>query len=49
MLEGFDEKWNDIGTKGNVTYTNLDPGKYIFRVKGLTNDGNWSKSVTSVS
>lgn len=48
MLEGFDTKWNDIGTKRAVTYTNLDPGKYVFKVKGLNNDGSWSETVTSL-
>ena len=35
MLEGFDKDWNNIGTKHTATYTNLDPGKYIFKVRGL--------------
>jgi signal transduction histidine kinase/ligand-binding sensor domain-containing protein/CheY-like chemotaxis protein len=42
ILEGFDKKWNYIGTKRTATYTNLDPGKYVFRVRGVNNDGNWS-------
>jgi PAS domain S-box-containing protein len=48
MLEGFDKTWNEVGTKRNATYTNLDPGKYIFKVKGMNNEGNWSAHVTSV-
>lgn len=48
MLEGFDKDWNDIGTKHTATYTNLDPGKYIFKVRGLNNDGNWSSVIASV-
>lgn len=48
MLEGFDEKWNNIGTRQNVTYTNLDPGNYIFKVRGLNNDGTWSDKITSL-
>jgi PAS domain S-box-containing protein len=42
-MEGFDEDWNYIGTKHTVTYTNLDPGKYVFRVKGSNNDGVWNE------
>ena len=42
MLEGFDKTWNDIGSDHTATYTNLDPGKYIFKVRGLNNEGNWS-------
>ncbi len=42
LMEGFDEHWNDVGTKREATYTNLDPGKYVFRVKGSNNDGVWN-------
>ena len=48
MLEGFDETWNDAGTKRTASYTNLDPGKYVFKVKGLNNQGQWSTNITSV-
>lgn len=42
MLQGFDKDWNEIGTNRTATYTNLDPGTYIFRVKGLNSEGQWS-------
>ena len=48
MLEGFDKDWNDIGTKHTATYTNLDPGKYIFKVRGLNNEGKWSSNIASL-
>ena len=32
-LDGFDQKFNDVGNKNSATYTNLDPGKYTFIVK----------------
>ena len=47
-LEGFDKKWNNAGTSHTATYTNLDPGKYIFEVKGLNEDGTWSSDITSL-
>ena len=37
-MEGFDNNWRQF-KKGAVSYTNLDPGEYIFRVKGANNDG----------
>lgn len=49
MLEGFDKTWNEVGTKRTATYTNLDPGEYVFKVKGLNNDGSWSSVVTSIN
>ncbi|HVX26692.1 MAG TPA: two-component regulator propeller domain-containing protein [Parafilimonas sp.] len=48
-LEGFDKKWTDAGTKRIATYTNLDPGKYTFKVRGLDNQGQWSPNVLSVA
>ncbi|HET6253633.1 MAG TPA: two-component regulator propeller domain-containing protein [Puia sp.] len=48
-LDGFDDAWNDVGTKRTATYTNLDPGTYTFQVKGWDNDGNWSPTVASLT
>ncbi|MEK6480708.1 two-component regulator propeller domain-containing protein [Catalinimonas sp. 4WD22] len=48
QLEGFDKSWNYVGTKHMATYTNLDPGTYTFKVKGLDNQGNWSKDTASL-
>lgn len=42
MLEGFDDEWIDAGNRRFVTYTNLDPGKYTFLVKGSNSDGVWN-------
>jgi signal transduction histidine kinase/ligand-binding sensor domain-containing protein len=48
MLEGFDKEWNYVGNKREVTYTNLDPGTYTFRVKGSNNDGKWNEKGASL-
>lgn len=48
MLEGFDKTWNYVNLKRSVTYTNLDPGFYTFKAKGLDNDGEWSDKVLSM-
>jgi signal transduction histidine kinase/ligand-binding sensor domain-containing protein/CheY-like chemotaxis protein len=42
MLEGFDKDWSNVGWRRSVTYTNLDPAHYTFRVKGYNNDGQLS-------
>lgn len=39
QLEGFDKTWVDAGVRRNATYTNLDPGSYIFRAEAITEDG----------
>ena len=48
MLEGFDKDWNYAGDNRRATYTNLNPGKYIFRVKASNNDGLWNEEGTSI-
>lgn len=47
-LEGFDKTWNDAGAKRSATYTNLNPGEYVFRVKGSNNDGVWNENGASL-
>lgn len=47
-MEGFDKDWIYCGSRRQVTYTNLDPGDYVFRVKGSNNDGVWNEEGTSV-
>ncbi|MCP4694204.1 MAG: response regulator [Desulfobacterales bacterium] len=48
-LEGFDEDWifTDAGRRFAL-YTNLDPGDYLFRVKGSNNDGVWNEEGASI-
>jgi putative methionine-R-sulfoxide reductase with GAF domain len=48
MLENFDADWNAIGSKRTATYTNLDPGEYVFRVKGSNNDNVWNEAGVSL-
>ncbi len=47
MLEGFDKDWIMSGTDRSAVYTNLDPGNYIFRVRGENRDGIWDTEGTS--
>jgi len=47
-LEGFDEHWIDAGTRHEATYTNLDAGRYLFRVKASNHDGYWNEEGASV-
>ena len=38
-LEGFDDTWRPSGPQRQASYTNLDPGRYTFRVIGANADG----------
>ncbi len=48
-MEGFDKDWIYSGPRHFVTYTNLDPGKYIFHVKATNSDGVWNNKETQLS
>jgi putative methionine-R-sulfoxide reductase with GAF domain len=43
-LEGLDSNWISAGNLRSVTYENLTPRSYTFRVKALNNKGKWSKN-----
>lgn len=45
-LENFEKDWNYVGKKRSATYTNLDPGKYFFKLKCTNSAGDWSKNIT---
>jgi len=48
LLEGFDHKWQYVGTQRSASYTNLNAGEYIFRVKASNNDGVWNPEEASM-
>lgn len=49
QLQGFDQDWVESGTTRRATYTNLDPGDYVFLVKGTNDEGVWSRSPLAVT
>lgn len=49
-LEGFDKQWvTTDGRARKVTYTNLDPGEYTFRVIASNNDSVWNEEGVQLS
>jgi signal transduction histidine kinase/ligand-binding sensor domain-containing protein len=48
MLEGFDKDWNYVGLRREATYTSLNPGVYVFRVKASNDDGLWNEEGVSI-
>ena len=42
MLEGFDPDWIRAGGERTISYTNLDPQVYTFRVRASNNDLMWN-------
>jgi len=48
-LEGFEDAWNEVDSDRRfATYTNLDPGDYVFRVIASNNDGVWNEEGASI-
>jgi PAS domain S-box-containing protein len=43
-LDSFEEDWIEVdSTRRLVTYTNLDPGRYVFHVTGSNGDAVWNE------
>jgi PAS domain S-box-containing protein len=47
-LEGWDQDWQDAGTRRQAFYSNLPPRSYTFRVKACNNSGLWNEAGTSL-
>lgn len=47
-LEGFDKDWIAAGAGQTASYTNIDPGDYVFHVKACNNDGVWNTTGATV-
>jgi len=47
-LENLNEDWVYIEHQRSATFTNLDPGNYVFKVKASNNDGLWSEQYTKL-
>ncbi|MYM35760.1 hypothetical protein GTP38_15605 [Duganella sp. FT94W] len=39
ILEGGDTQWQDAGTRRAAYYTNIGPGRYLFKVRAVNEDG----------
>jgi hypothetical protein len=46
---GVDKDWVRSGTRNYASYPNLDPGRYVFQVKGSNSDNVWNEAGTSIS
>ena len=45
-MENVDEDWITASQTQTASYSNLAPGKYIFKVRGSNNDGLWNQDET---
>jgi signal transduction histidine kinase/ligand-binding sensor domain-containing protein/AraC-like DNA-binding protein len=42
QLDGLEPRWTLSGTRRYVSYSNLDAGRYVFRVRGANSEGIWN-------
>jgi len=47
-MEGLYDDWIQLNHGRTVSFTHLDPGNYVFRVKGSNNHGIWNEAGTSI-
>ncbi|MDF9795620.1 signal transduction histidine kinase/ligand-binding sensor domain-containing protein/CheY-like chemotaxis protein/AraC-like DNA-binding protein [Catalinimonas alkaloidigena] len=47
-LEGFEDEWRNIGSETSATFTNIKPGKYLFRVRILGENTATEKQEASI-
>ncbi len=47
-MVGLDAGWVNAGNRTYASYTNLDPGNYVFQVKGSNSDDVWNEKGTSI-
>lgn len=43
QLEGLYENWSSLTVRTDVSFGNLEPGDYQFKVKAMNSEGIWSK------
>jgi len=48
ILEGKDDQWQDIGNKRSLTFVDINPGKYILKIKGANNNGLWNDNAEAI-
>jgi len=48
-LHGYDEEWVKSNSDNRATYTNLDPGQYVFQIRARNSDGMWSEETKELA
>lgn len=48
QLENVDKNWVDFGRNLTVSYNNLLPGNYVFKVRSTDEHGKWMEKITSL-
>lgn len=43
LLEGYDRTWHNLGNQERITFTNMNAGNYVLRVKSGNASGQWEE------
>jgi ligand-binding sensor domain-containing protein len=46
---GVDSNWVQAGNRNFVSYTNLQPGNYLFELSASNSGGVWSRAITTIA
>jgi ligand-binding sensor domain-containing protein len=46
IMQSVDKEWQQLGADNTITYANLAPGNYTFKIKTANLDGIWGKERT---
>jgi ligand-binding sensor domain-containing protein/signal transduction histidine kinase len=49
MMENLDQDWKYVGNRRIASYTNLDAGTYVFKVKAKDKNGSWQEITRPVT
>lgn len=44
FLEGKDKRWSPLIKESKITYHDLRPNKYVFKVRAVSGNGQWSRT-----
>jgi signal transduction histidine kinase/ligand-binding sensor domain-containing protein/DNA-binding response OmpR family regulator len=48
-LDGYDKDWSTPESRRFTNYTNVPPGKYVFRVRAANSDGVWNETDATIA
>ncbi|RYY47014.1 MAG: hypothetical protein EOO06_13295 [Chitinophagaceae bacterium] len=48
QLQGYDKQWVNAGMRRRITYNNLPPGDYIFKLRAANSSGLWSDKIATL-
>ncbi len=48
ILEGFNKRWQHVGSNTKISFTNMEPGTYELKIKASNREKNWPEEYNSI-